>query len=684
VSLNISGAKMLNNISGSKITTALARNAGFRFLNLHEYQSKDLLDKFNVTTSKGGVASTPIEALEVSKRLKAEGVKKLVVKAQVLAGGRGKGTLTSGLQGGVKIDASPEAMANYAKAMLGYNLVTKQTPPEGLKVDKVFIVEAADIERELYLAMLLDRGSQGIVIVASTEGGMEIEEVAEHSPEKVHKIHIKDVTSGIQESEVMEVIRCLELDRTHKLIEAARKEIMNMYELFVKTDCTQLEINPIALTRDPERPLVSVDAKLNFDDFAGFRQTELFAQEDRNTRDSRELAAEEYDLNFVGMEGNVGCLVNGAGLAMSTMDLINFNGGSPANFLDVGGGANEEQIKQAFSILQNDPNVKAIFVNIFGGIMRCNIVAQGMVNAAKSIGLSVPLVVRLVGTNSEQARTIIQKARSELGLDIHPEDDFQRAAELAVGLSQKNSTLSKFNVKQRLIDSLFSSYKSRPIRILLIGAPGAGKGTQSDVLRQKYDLVHLATGDMIRDEISKGSTIGLKVKRIVESGGLVDDRTMIGIIKIKLSTMPSNQGFILDGFPRTQHQAEELDKLLEELKLPLTGAIELSVTDDDLLARLEGRWIHKNSGRTYHEVAFPPKKVTRDVYGKMTGGCDDETGEPLIRRADDNGDSVQLRIQQYKQSTVPVLDHYTELGKLLKVDASTKQNLTNWLSLILG
>lgn len=675
---------MLNQISGSKITTALAKNVGFRFLNLHEYQSKDLLDKFNVTTSKGGVASTPMETLQVSQRLKSEGVKKLVVKAQVLAGGRGKGTLTSGLQGGVKIDSSPEAMANYAKAMLGYNLITKQTPPEGLKVDKVFVVEAADIERELYLAMLLDRGSQGIVIVASTEGGMEIEEVAEHSPEKVHKIRIKDTVKGIQDSEVMDVIRCLELDRSPKLIDAARKEIKNMYDLFVKTDCTQLEINPIAVTRDSERPIVSVDAKLNFDDFAGFRQAELFAQEDRNTRDSRELAAEEYDLNFVGMDGNVGCLVNGAGLAMSTMDLINFNGGSPANFLDVGGGANEEQIKQAFSILQNDANVKAIFVNIFGGIMRCNIVAQGMVNAAKSIGLSVPLVVRLVGTNSDQARSIIQKARTELGLDIHPEDDFQRAAKLAVGLSQKNDILSNFNDEQRVLDSLFSDFKTRPLRILLIGAPGAGKGTQSEVLRQKYDVIHLATGDMIRDEISKCSDIGVKVKKIVESGGLVDDSTMISIIRSKLSTIPLNKGFILDGFPRTKHQAEELDKLLDEMNMPLTGVVELHVSLDELISRLKGRWIHKNSGRSYHETALPPKKVIRDAFGKMTGGFDDHTGEPLIKRADDNGESVRFRIEQYKQLTMPVLDHYAKLGKHLKLDGSAKQNLTSWLSLILG
>eukprot|EP00915_Cephaloidophora_sp_WS-2016_P000200 GHVH01000294.1.p1 GENE.GHVH01000294.1~~GHVH01000294.1.p1 ORF type:complete len:431 (+),score=83.54 GHVH01000294.1:230-1522(+) len=426
-----------NQLKQSVLGSSFVSITNKRFLNLHEYQSKDLLDKYHVTTSKGGVASTPQETLAVSQRLKKEGVDKLVIKAQVLAGGRGKGTLSSGLQGGVQIDKSPQAMANYAKAMLNYNLVTKQTPPEGLKVNKVFVVEAADIDKELYLAMLLDRAYQGVVIVASTEGGMEIEDVAENSPEKVHKIPVKDVKKGIQEDEVMAVIKALELDKNPKLIAAARKEITNMYKLFVETDCTQLEINPICLTKDPNRPIVSVDAKLNFDDFAGFRQAGLFAQEDKATRDPRELAAEEFDLNFVGMDGSVGCLVNGAGLAMSTMDLVNFCGGSPANFLDVGGGANEEQIKQAFTILQNDPNVTAIFVNIFGGIMRCNIVAEGMINAAKSIGLRVPLVVRLVGTNSELARDIIKKARSELGLDIHPEDDFQSAAQLVVDLSKK-------------------------------------------------------------------------------------------------------------------------------------------------------------------------------------------------------------------------------------------------------
>eukprot|EP00915_Cephaloidophora_sp_WS-2016_P000201 GHVH01000295.1.p1 GENE.GHVH01000295.1~~GHVH01000295.1.p1 ORF type:complete len:680 (+),score=124.53 GHVH01000295.1:230-2269(+) len=673
-----------NQLKQSVLGSSFVSITNKRFLNLHEYQSKDLLDKYHVTTSKGGVASTPQETLAVSQRLKKEGVDKLVIKAQVLAGGRGKGTLSSGLQGGVQIDKSPQAMANYAKAMLNYNLVTKQTPPEGLKVNKVFVVEAADIDKELYLAMLLDRAYQGVVIVASTEGGMEIEDVAENSPEKVHKIPVKDVKKGIQEDEVMAVIKALELDKNPKLIAAARKEITNMYKLFVETDCTQLEINPICLTKDPNRPIVSVDAKLNFDDFAGFRQAGLFAQEDKATRDPRELAAEEFDLNFVGMDGSVGCLVNGAGLAMSTMDLVNFCGGSPANFLDVGGGANEEQIKQAFTILQNDPNVTAIFVNIFGGIMRCNIVAEGMINAAKSIGLRVPLVVRLVGTNSELARDIIKKARSELGLDIHPEDDFQSAAQLVVDLSKKGEKLQSFHVNQRGVDAITEEFKSRPLRLIFMGAPGSGKGTQSEILLENYNVVHLCTGDMLREEITKGTPLGKVAKGIIHAGQLVDDATMIGIIESKLKALPSDKGFILDGFPRTQGQAEALDAVLEGLGLDLSGVIEFGVPNEDVIERICGRWIHKASGRSYHETFFPARRMTRDSSGRVVGGFDDETGDPLMKRPDDNRETVGARLEAYDSATMPVLEHYKKAGKLLTLDARDKMNTWRWLQVVLG
>jgi len=656
-----------------------------RFLNLHEYQSKELMDQFNITTSKGGVASNYQDTLKVSEQLKREGVDKLVIKAQVLAGGRGKGHLTSGLKGGVQIDKSPEAVANYAKGMLGYNLITKQTPPEGLKVNKVFVVEAADIEKELYLAMLLDRDSQGVVVVASTEGGMEIEEVAEATPEKVHKIQIRDCKKGIQHEEMMKILKALELDKSAKMIEAAKKEIINMYEMFVKTDCTQLEINPLAVTSDAKRPIVSVDAKLNFDDFAGFRQPTLFAQEDRETRDSRELAAEEYDLNFVGMDGNVGCLVNGAGLAMSTMDLVNFCGGKPANFLDVGGGANEEQIKQAFSILQGDPNVTAIFVNIFGGIMRCNIVAQGMINASKAIGLRVPLIVRLVGTNSELAKELITKAKNEMGLDIHPEVDFQKAAQLAVDLSKKSHGVNlDLKTMQNQIDSATDCFKSGALRLILMGPPGAGKGTQSELIKGSYPVAHLSTGDILRDEITRGTDLGKKAKSIMDAGKLVDDAIMIDMIRSTLARLPKDKGFILDGFPRTARQAEALDQLLEELNMPLSGVVEFDVPRGDLIERICGRWIHKPSGRSYHDTFMPPKKVERDSQNRMIGGLDDVTGEPLIQRPDDNIKTVQARLEAYDEATKPVATYYEARGKLFTLDASHKNATWNWLQIMLG
>jgi len=359
-----------------------------------------------------------------------------VVKAQVLAGGRGKGHLTSGLQGGVQINPDPVKISDYTRQMIGYNLHTNQTPPEGLKVNKVMIVEAADIKKELYLAMLLDRAHQGVVVVASTEGGMDIEEVAEKSPEKVHTIPVKDARRGIQENEIMQVIKCLELDKEGPhMVQFAKAEIQKLYKLFVNKDCTQLEINPIAIVNNKDRPLVCIDAKCDFDDFSGFRQKELFAMEDKETRDPRELKAEEHDLAFVGMDGSVGCLVNGAGLAMSTMDLIHFCGGSPANFLDVGGGATEQQVEAAFKILKEDKQVKSIFVNIFGGIMRCNIVAEGMINAAKKLNLDLPLVVRLVGTNADMAAEMVKEARDKMGIKIYAENDFQKAAELAVKLA---------------------------------------------------------------------------------------------------------------------------------------------------------------------------------------------------------------------------------------------------------
>merc|ERR1739838_24147 len=379
---------------------------------------------------KGYMADTPKGTLDVCHRLKKEDVDLLVLKAQILAGGRGKGSFVkSKLEGGVQFDKDPKKIAAYSEKMFKDFLITKQTPPEGLRVDKIMVCEAADIKKELYFAILLDRDSGGAVMVVSTEGGVEIEDSAENTPEKIVKIPI-DILKGLQEKQIMEAIKALEL-KGDFMVQFAKKEIRNLYTMFCDTDCLQLEVNPLAISNNPKKPLICIDAKLAFDDFAVFRQKELFAQEDPMTRDPKELVAEKFGLSYVGMDGSVGCMVNGAGLAMSTMDLIHFCGGTPANFLDVGGGADETQVTEAFKILQGDPNVKTIFVNIFGGIMRCDIIANGIINAAKKIGMKVPLVIRLEGTNSQLGQQLIR----ESGLKgVYAETDFQKSAELATKL----------------------------------------------------------------------------------------------------------------------------------------------------------------------------------------------------------------------------------------------------------
>ena len=389
-------------------------------MNIHEYQAKELFDKFGVPSPQGQVAATAEEAETAARSL---GGNQIVVKAQVHAGGRGKGTFKNGFQGGVHLVDSPEKAGEFAGNMLGQTLVTKQTGEEGKLVNKVMIGEAVDIERELYLAILMDRDTCRPVIVASTEGGMDIEEVAESTPEKIVRQFIHPL-AGLQGYEVRKLAKALEL--TGDQAKQFRKLIVNLYKLFIQCDCSMLEINPLVVT--PDGQVLALDAKFGFDDNALYRHPDIVAYRDTDEEDPREVEASEHDLNYIGLDGNIACLVNGAGLAMATMDIIKHYGGDPANFLDVGGGATKEQVKAAFKIILGDPNVKGILVNIFGGIMQCDIIAEGILAAAKETSLSIPLIVRLEGTNVELGRKII----ADSDLDVIPAESLNDAAQKAV------------------------------------------------------------------------------------------------------------------------------------------------------------------------------------------------------------------------------------------------------------
>jgi succinyl-CoA synthetase beta subunit len=359
-------------------------------MNIHEYQAKELFDRFGVPSPKGKVASTPKEAFDAAKWL---GVNHLVVKAQVHAGGRGKGTFKNGFKGGVHLVESPAAARDVATQMLGGVLVTKQTGEAGRLVRKVMIAESVSITRELYLAILLDRQSCQPVIIVSTEGGMDIEEVAAKTPEKMLREFVNPL-AGLQAYQVRKICQALGLQTTARQF---GRMLHALYKLFIECDCSMVEINPVVVTTDDH--VYALDAKFNFDDSALYRHPEIAAMRDRDEEDPREVAAAAHDLNYIGLDGNIACLVNGAGLAMATMDIIKHHGGDPANFLDVGGGASKDQVAAAFNIILGDPNVKGIFINIFGGIMDCNIVAEGVVAAARETGLALPLVVRLEGNN---------------------------------------------------------------------------------------------------------------------------------------------------------------------------------------------------------------------------------------------------------------------------------------------
>jgi succinyl-CoA synthetase beta subunit len=385
-------------------------------MNIHEYQAKALFDRFQVASPVGRVAGTPEEAAAAAREFAGA---KLVIKAQVHAGGRGKGHFKNGFQGGVHLIESPEQAAEYAGKMLNETLVTIQTGDEGKLVRKVMIAEAVDITHEYYLAILMDRATSRPVIVASTEGGMSIEDVAHNTPEKIIRQFVHPLL-GLQGYEIRKLSAALGL--SGDLAKQFGKLLSNLYQLFVSLDCAMVEINPLVST--PDGRVLALDAKFGFDDNALYRHPEIVAMRDKDEEDPREVAASEYDLNYIGLDGNIACLVNGAGLAMATMDIIKHYGGEPANFLDVGGGASKEQVTAAFKIILGDPNVKGILINIFGGIMDCNVIAEGVIAAAQETGLPIPLVVRLEGNNVDAGKATLAAS----GLNIVAAEDMSDGA----------------------------------------------------------------------------------------------------------------------------------------------------------------------------------------------------------------------------------------------------------------
>ena len=393
-------------------------------MNIHEYQAKELLQRFDVATTRGKVASTLDEAEQIARELRDVGI---VVKAQIHAGGRGKGTFKHGFKGGVHVRKTPKEAREVAAEMLGQVLVTHQTGPAGRVVNKVLVAESAEIAREIYFAILLDRATAAPVIVASTEGGVEIETVAAKSPEKIIRATI-DPLAGLQPFQTRKLAKQLGFQSSQ--LKSASKLFGGLYRTFVAYDCSMVEVNPLVVTTKGD--VLALDAKFNFDDNALYRHPEIAALRDVAEEDPREVEASKHGLNYIGLDGNIACLVNGAGLAMATMDIIKFYGGEPANFLDVGGGATEEQVTEALKILIADKHVKAILVNIFGGIMKVDVIAQGIINAAKSIKLSVPLIVRLEGTNLEKGKQLLK----ESGVALIAADDLADAAQKAVAATK--------------------------------------------------------------------------------------------------------------------------------------------------------------------------------------------------------------------------------------------------------
>lgn len=382
-------------------------------MNIHEYQAKELLRKFGVATLNGKVAVTSEDAVKAAKEI---GGSVWVVKAQIHAGGRGKG-------GGVKVAKSLDEVKDWAGKIIGMTLITPQTGAEGKKVQKVFIEQGCNIAKEYYLAALVDRATGQVAMIASSEGGMDIEEVAAHKPEAIKKVDIDPVT-GLIPFQARELAFAIGVP--NESINKAVSFMMSLYKAFVECDCSIAEINPLVLTK--EGNILALDAKMNFDDNALYRHKDILEYRDLTEEEPTEIEASKYDLAFIKLDGKIGCLVNGAGLAMATLDIIKLNGETPANFLDVGGGANKEKVTAAFKIILSDPNVKGILVNIFGGIMKCDIIAEGVIAASKELGLKVPLVVRLEGTNVDLGKKMLR----ESGLNITPADDLADAAQKIV------------------------------------------------------------------------------------------------------------------------------------------------------------------------------------------------------------------------------------------------------------
>jgi succinyl-CoA synthetase beta subunit len=391
-----------------------------RLLNIHEYQSQDLMRESGINVPRGMDAASRAEALDAAKSL--GGAAEIVVKAQVLAGGRGLGSFKNGFKGGVHMCKTAEEAADVAEKMIGQNLVTKQTGSAGRLCSKALITERVNIKREMYFAILYDRQSQGPVVVASRVGGTSIEDIAAADPDAIVKVPI-DIIDGLTDEKAREIV--LGLGFSEKKLLGAMEQVKKLYQLFLDKDATLVEVNPLVETSSGD--VVCVDAKINFDDNAEFRQKDIFAMRDVTQEDPREVRAAKFELNYIGLDGSIGCLVNGAGLAMATMDIIKLNGGEPANFLDVGGSATETQVKEAFTILNDDPKVKAILVNIFGGIMRCDVIAQGIITAAKTIDLRLPIVVRLQGNKVEEAKKLIEESK----LALISVDDLDEAAKSA-------------------------------------------------------------------------------------------------------------------------------------------------------------------------------------------------------------------------------------------------------------
>ena len=384
-------------------------------MNIHEYQAKDILKNYNVPVPNGTVVYNTKDAENAAWQIETD---LAVVKAQIHSGGRGKA-------GGIKLAKSIDDVKSHTSELLGKTLVTKQTGPRGKKVNAVLIEEGYNILKEYYLALVLDRESSKVVLMASEYGGMDIEEIAAENPDKIYKESI-DPLIGLSEFQARRI--CFNINMLENLVNSAVDLILNLYKCFMEKDCTLAEINPLIITE--EEQLIALDAKFNFDENSLFRNKDILKYRDPNEEDEKELEAAKYGLSYIALDGNIGCMVNGAGLAMSTMDIIKYYGGKPANFLDVGGSATEENVTHAFEIILSDDNVEGIFVNIFGGIMKCDVIAKGIVNAVKTVDLKVPLVVRLEGTNSKLGMEIIEKSN----LDIYAVETMDQGARKIIGL----------------------------------------------------------------------------------------------------------------------------------------------------------------------------------------------------------------------------------------------------------